>query len=60
MNFIDTNSVIDKTPITLRLKCWKCQQMRLMQCQLVHLIADTNIVKTTCLTCLHTTTAPKG
>jgi len=60
MMFLDTNSEIDRTPITLRLHCRKCDKPRLMQCELVHIISDTNIVKTTCLTCFHSITAPKG
>lgn len=58
MPLIDRESEIDKTPITLRLHCQKCETKRLMQCQLVHLLANnTNIVKATCLTCNHVTTA---
>ena len=60
MPLFDKASEIDRTPISLRLHCHKCNTKRLMRSEFVNLICDTNIVKTTCLTCFHSITAPKG
>ncbi len=48
--------VIDKKPITIRATCSQCKRSSLHRCALQCMVADKNVVKTTCLNCGHEVT----
>lgn len=57
MPLINTQTVIDKTPITYRGYCHTCEKVRLLHSKLVTVKSnDVNVCKVTCLTCQNSVT----